>query len=209
MPSSIRLVKPTSGCGNSAASALAVTVYPGLGDDARLARERVSVWERRGHAPLSWWRGVGGPRKMGLTYLTARQPRDAGESRYVYRPILGSFGMERPYVGWVPRPLGSVAPCAWRSQWAGLSACQGNASRASLARTKQSQPYTLLPAPLTPQPPLPRRKLGERGSLLRLTGLHDAATPRSLSPHPLSPQVGEGWRSRGEGSSLPSVAGQK
>jgi len=55
---------------------------------------------------------------------------------------------------------------------------------------------TTIPLPLTPRPPLPRRELGERGSLRRPSSLHNQPHLTRSSHHP-SPRKWE--RGRGEG----------
>jgi len=55
------------------------------------------------------------------------------------------------------------------------------------------------PLPLTPRPPLPRRKAWGEGEPPASQEFTQPTAPHPLLPAPLSPQVGEGWRSRGEG----------
>jgi len=93
----------------------------------------------------------------------------------------------------LPAPLSPYVGEGWRSRG------EGNSVRSVAGEGTRT---TTISLPLTPRAPLPRRELGERGSLRRPSSLHSQPQPHSLLPAPLSPYVGEGWRSRGEGNGI-------
>jgi len=75
----------------------------------------------------------------------------------------------------LPPPLSPQVGEGWRSRG------EGNSLRLAAGEGTRT---TTISLPLTPRPPLPRRELGERGSLRRLRSLHNQLHLTRSSQHP-------------------------